>query len=159
MTFQLVDLNGSHLAQAVEIWEAGWHDAHANLVPKELVELRTSESFLTRLHEHIANTRIGQNGGEVLGLCMTQSDELYQMYVSAKARGQGLAQALMADAENRLRDTGHESAWLACAVGNERAARFYEKCGWKNAGVRTVELATSQGVFPLPVWRFEKALI
>ena len=30
----------------------------------------------------------------------------------------------MADGEARLADRGVEIAWLACAIGNERAARF-----------------------------------
>ncbi len=159
MIFRIIDLNETDIAQAVQIWETGWHDAHASIVPKQLVELRTSESFLKRLHEHSANTRIGTNGDEPLGLCITKGDELDQMYVSPKARGLGLAQALMADAEDRLRSAGHSTAWLACAVGNDRAARFYAKCGWTNVGIRTVELDTMDGVFPLQIWRFEKSLI
>ena len=31
--------------------------------------------------------------------------------------------ALMADAEARFTNHGVETAWLACAIGNERAAR------------------------------------
>ena len=30
-----------------------------------------------------------------------------------------------------------EVAWLACAIGNDRAARFYEKSGWRRAGRRS----------------------
>ncbi|MEM5473463.1 GNAT family N-acetyltransferase [Hoeflea sp. AS60] len=159
MMFRIIELNETDIAQAVQIWQNGWHDAHASIVPKELVELRTSESFLQRLREHSANTRIGTSDGEPLGLCITEGDELYQMYVSPKARGLGLAQALMVDAEDRLRSAGHSSVWLKCAVGNDRAARFYAKCGWTNAGTRTVELDTTDGVFPLQIWRFEKTLI
>lgn len=159
MNFQLVDLTESHLAQAARIWEEGWHDAHARILPKELADLRTSASFLKRLRDNIATARIGLSGDDVLGLCIIYGDELYQMYVSAMARGQGLAQLLMADAESRLRSAGHSSAWLACAIGNDRAARFYEKSGWTNAGIRTIELDTPDGLFPLQVWRFEKTLI
>jgi hypothetical protein len=35
-----------------------------------------------------------------------------------------------ADAEAQLSARCVETAWLACATGNARAARFYEKCGW-----------------------------
>ena len=64
----------------------------------------------------------------------------------------------MADAETRLRESGVEIAWLACAIGNERAARFYEKSGWRRAGVVVSEVETSDGLFPLEVWRYEKSL-
>ena len=89
---------------------------------------------------------------------MVTEDELYQMYVSRDARGTGIAQALITDAENRIRGAGQPSAWLACAVGNERAGRFYEKSGWINSGQTIVELDTSSEAFPLEVWKFVKDL-
>jgi ribosomal protein S18 acetylase RimI-like enzyme len=89
---------------------------------------------------------------------MLKGDELYQLYVSAQARGSGVAAALMADAEARLAEAGVATAWLACAIGNERAARFYEKCGWRRAGTMINELDTPDGMFPLEVWRYEKSV-
>ncbi|MFQ6550444.1 GNAT family N-acetyltransferase [Aestuariibius sp. 2305UL40-4] len=89
---------------------------------------------------------------------MTKENKLQQMYVSPKARGSGVAQALMEDAENRISTAGHPMAWLACAVGNGPASRFDEKSGWTNAGRHVVALDTSDGAFPLEVWRFEKQL-
>ena len=49
-------------------------------------------------------------------------------------------------------------AWLACAIGNDRAARFYEKCGWTRMGTMINEAETSRGPFSLEVWRYEKQL-
>jgi RimJ/RimL family protein N-acetyltransferase len=48
--------------------------------------------------------------------------------------------------------------WLACAIGNERAARFYEKSGWRRTGTMVSQLETPNGIFPLEVWRYEKRL-
>ncbi len=73
-----------------------------------------------------------------------------------QARGSGAAAALMADAEARLAKSGVETAWLACAIGNHRAARFYEKCGWCRVGVVTYQAETATGYFPLRVWHYEK---
>ena len=53
---------------------------------------------------------------------------------------------------------GVARAWLACAMGNNRAARFYEKCEWENVGISTEHMETSEGPFALDVWRFEKTL-
>jgi ribosomal protein S18 acetylase RimI-like enzyme len=78
--------------------------------------------------------------------------------VSARARGSGVAAALVADAEARLGASGVGTAWLACAIGNERAARFYEKCGWHRAGTVVEYLEIPNGTFPLEVWRYEKSL-
>jgi GNAT superfamily N-acetyltransferase len=44
---------------------------------------------------------------------MLKGDELYQLYVSAPARGSGVAAALVADAEARLAEGGVKTAWLA----------------------------------------------
>jgi RimJ/RimL family protein N-acetyltransferase len=70
----------------------------------------------------------------------------------------GIAAALVKDAEARLAETGVDTAWLACAIGNERAARFYEKCGWHLAGTMVNHAETADGTFPLEVWRYEKSL-
>jgi hypothetical protein len=89
---------------------------------------------------------------------MIQADELYQLYVSAKARGTGIARALISDGEQRIAALGIQVAWLACAIGNERAAKFYQKSGWHRTGIMTSKLPTPDGIFPLDVWRYEKDL-
>jgi len=92
------------------------------------------------------------------GFCIVKDDELYQLYVAEASRGAGIAAALVADAETRLAERGVRKAWLACAIGNERAARFYEKGGWQRAGNMTSALETVAGPFSLEVWRYEKVL-
>lgn len=69
-----------------------------------------------------------------------------------------MAGALLADAEQRLGALGAVTAWLACAIGNARAARFYEKHGWRRVGNMVSQLPTPDGHFPLEVWRYEKSL-
>jgi GNAT superfamily N-acetyltransferase len=144
-----------HLAK---LWYDGWQDAHAEIVPAELTRLRTLESFRERLKAALPTVRVADSSGEPAGFCIVKDDELYQLFVAAKARGSGVAAALVADAEARLAEAGVEIAWLACAIGNERAARFYEKCGWRRAGVVVNNLDTPNGTFPLEVWRYEKRL-
>jgi GNAT superfamily N-acetyltransferase len=145
--------------QLAKVWHDGWHDAHAQIVPAELVRLRTLESFRNRLQAALPNIRVVGPSGAPVGFCIVREDELYQLFVSAQSRGSGVAATLVADAETRLSDIGVETAWLACAIGNERAARFYEKCGWHRAGTMINEAETSAGTFPLEVWRYEKSLM
>ena len=87
---------------------------------------------------------------------MLKGDELYQFYVARAARGSGVADALMEAAEAELARRGVATPWLACGIGNDRAARFYEKRGWVNARRQTNRLETPEGVFEFEVWRFEK---
>ena len=110
--------------QLARIWYEGWNDAHAHLVPAELTRQRTLESFRDRLLAALSDVRVAGASGTPVGFAMTKGDELYQLYVSAPARGSGVAAALIDDAGARLAASGIETAWLACAIGNYRAARF-----------------------------------
>jgi GNAT superfamily N-acetyltransferase len=121
------DAEETEIGHLARLWHDGWQDAHAAIVPAELARLRTLESFAERLRDGLASVRVVDVAGEPAGFSMTKGDELYQLFVSAEARGTGVAAALIEDAEVRLADAGVGVAWLACAIGNERAARFYEK--------------------------------
>jgi ribosomal protein S18 acetylase RimI-like enzyme len=112
------------------LWCDGWHETHAPLSPLELICLRSLASFRDRLQAALPNVYVVGPVGAPLGFCSLKGEELYQLFVSPEAHGSGVAAALIADAEARLVKRGVETAWLACAVGNYRAARFYEKSGW-----------------------------
>lgn len=140
------------------VWYDAWQDAHAEILPLELARLRTLENFRERLISAIADTRVVGQVGDPRGFCIIKHDELYQLFVDARSRGAGVASALLADAEDRLRLSGVRTAWLACAIGNDRAARFYEKSGWQRTGVMINQAETSEGPFPVEVWRYEKSL-
>ena len=141
-----------------KLWYDGWYEAHAHLVPLELIRLRTLDSFRDRLRANLENVRAVGPPGAPLGFSMLRGNELYQLYVSRQARGGGMATALIADAEARLAEAGTETAILDCAIGNLRAARFYDKQGWHRTGTVAVHVETTEGDFPLEIWRYEKQL-
>lgn len=141
-----------------QLWNDGWRDVHVALVPPELTALRTPESFRERLRVRLADTFVAESDGTTIAFFMLKDAELYQFYVSAPARGTGVAATLMAAAEDRMRDRGIAVAHLGCAIGNDRAARFYEKAGWQRTGVVADMVETSGGPFRLEVWRYEKPL-
>lgn len=152
------DAKLSEIGALAKIWFDGWQDAHARIVPLELVRLRTLQSFDERLRAASTSVRVAATGGAPLGFYFLKGPELYQFYVSAVARGSGIAAVLMTDAETRLRERQVHTAWLACAIGNDRAARFYEKCGWLRIGTITDPVEVPGGTFALDVWRYEKSL-
>src|SRR5580658_2753318 len=100
------DAKLSEIGQLAKIWFDGWQDAHAQIVPAELARHRTLESFGERLRALIAGVRVVGPADAPVGFYMLKGDELYQFYVSSRARGTGVAAALMADAEIRLGESG-----------------------------------------------------
>jgi GNAT superfamily N-acetyltransferase len=145
----------SELDALANLWHEGWQETHAPILPADLARFRTLPSFRSRLEAGQHDVRVMGEPGTPLGLCMLKGDELYQLYV---ARGGGVAVALLADAERRLAARGVTTAWLACAIGNDRAARFYDKNGWRRVGTVSYQIPTPDGLFPLDVWRYEKKL-
>jgi ribosomal protein S18 acetylase RimI-like enzyme len=152
------DAHASEIDALAKLWYDAWQDAHARIVPETLTRARTRESFRERIAAMLADTRVAGLVGAPLGFCILREDELYQLFVVAAARGAGIAAALIDDAEARLAARGVETTWLTCAIGNDRAARFYEKRGWHRAGIVVDPLETSLGIIPLEVWRYEKIL-
>jgi len=148
----------SETAALAKIWYDGWQDAHADLLPEELARHRTLESFKQRIEADLSCILVAGPHGHPVGFSMINGDEFYQLYVTAAARGSGAAALLLAGAEATLERKGVKTAWLACAIGNERARRFYERQGWRYAGTMINQLEIPGGPFPLEVWRYEKNL-
>ena len=152
------DAKVSEIEPLTNIWFDGWQDAHARIVPAELARLRTLQSFEDRLRAALSGVRVAEVAGTPVGFYLLKGAELYQFYVSSSARGSGIAAVLMADAEAQLSRKGVHIAWLACAIGNDRAARFYEKRGWSRTATVTDHVEIPGGTFALDVWRYEKSL-
>jgi GNAT superfamily N-acetyltransferase len=155
---QIRDAVADEVDALARLWHDAWHEAHARIVPPQLTGIRTLQDFTTRLREALDRTRVAGATGRPDGFCIVKGDELDHLFVAAHARGTGTAAALLADAESRLAAEGVELAWLACAIGNERAARFYEKSGWRRACVFVHRPQTPDGKLEIETWRYEKRL-
>lgn len=151
-------MQADDIAACAHLWHEGWHDAHAAICPADLCRLRTLESFAERLEKDLAQARVAVVGDARAGFWIRRADELYQFFVGRRWRGTGLASQMLADAEAQIAACGHRRAWLACTVGNTRAARFYERHGWQRKATETMAFETSEGPFELAAWRYEKAL-
>ena len=141
------------------MWHATWHETHGPLVPISLTQARTEEEFHRRTLSMLPEMRLTGPEGGPTGLCVVTGDELDQLYVSKSARGDGTADALMADALDRLRANGAGRAWLIVAQRNDRAARFYERHGWERTETGIAEVRLASGLrFPIKTWRYERDL-
>ena len=122
-------------AEVAAIWHAGWRDGHLGHVADDLVAARPEESFRTRAAQRVDDTIVAERDGQVAGFIMIVDDELEQVYVDARHRGTGVADRLMACAEQHIAAAGYATAWLAVVAGNARARRFYERRGWTDGGL------------------------
>lgn len=149
----------NELDALARLWYEVWHETHAPIMPPALTPLRTLENFSDRLAAAFPNVRVSGEPGAPLGFSLIRNNELYQLYLATEARGTGIAAALLADAEARIKSSGHTTAWLACAINNSQAERFYTKHGWILIRTERIEVETPGELFPVDIWRFEKSLI
>ena len=152
---QIETAKAADVPAIVRLWHAGWHQGHGDVVPAALVALRVPAEFEARARERLGQTHVARGPEGLMGFYMLEGDELYQFYVAKEQQGQGVAGRLMAAAEAAL--VGR-MAWLACSVGNDRAAAFYEKAGWTRGPAEVYATQTAQGPVDVTVWRFEKDL-
>jgi len=73
------------------LWFDGWQDAHAAILPPALQQLRTLESFRERLLRGLSQVYAAGPVNMPLGFYVLKHDELDQLFVSAQARGTGVA--------------------------------------------------------------------
>jgi DNA/RNA-binding domain of Phe-tRNA-synthetase-like protein/GNAT superfamily N-acetyltransferase len=155
-TVEIGPAGSEDVDDVAEIWCHGWRDGHLGLVPQELADVRTDESFRTRAFQRVRDTTLATVDGTVAGFVMVVGDEVEQVYVSAAYRGTGVAGALMAEAERQVRANGHGKAWLAVVAGNARARAFYERVGWRDEGPFHYTAVTERGPILVPCHRYTK---
>ena len=134
------------------------------LAPSFLAERTGAHMFRSRALERVADTLVAcDRHGEVVGFCVCvgsgDSAEIEQLFLSARARGAGVAAPLLEAGEELLRARGSTHAHLYCMPLNARALHFYERGGWRRRGVRGHEVQISGGrTFTLQLMRLEKPL-
>ena len=131
-----------------------WRDAYAGVIPDGVLATMSAEPnarFIGRLTDPPEGTDIvvAVDGSVIVGFAntgplRTQEDaaepdppglgEVNAIYVHPDRVGAGIGQALMAEAETRLRGHGLVPIHLWVLVDNPRARRFYERYGFAADG-------------------------
>ena len=81
------------------------------------------------------STWIAEADTRILGFAVVDADKanVWALFVDTKAEGCGVGQALHAQMIKWSRETGLTQLSLSTG-GGTRAARFYERAGWKKVG-------------------------
>lgn len=128
-----------------------WRAAYAGLISADVLDQLDAEREGMRRaahwDEHHSDPRggelIAERDGVVVGWAVigTSRDhelpndgEVYAMYAIPAEWSRGVGHALMLAAEDRLRSAGFRRAHLWVLEGNDRAASFYQRHGWREDG-------------------------
>ena len=144
-------------AALVDIWHAGWHDAHRGHVPDALCATRDRGFFVERA-AGFASGFVAVSSEEVVAFTLVDGAQLDQLYVAAPWRGRGAGALLTCAAEEAIRSAGFDEAWLMVAAGNHSARRFYSRRGWSDSGASTVTLDSPSGSVSVVAHRYVKRL-
>jgi len=139
------------------LWHRGWSDGHLGHVPEALHAHRRLADFQQRVPPRIPTTTVAVAGGKLVGFVTVRDDEVEQVYVAAPARGTGVSVLLLRHGEEEV-GKRYSTAWLAVAVGNARARRFYERQGWRDVAALEYPAETGAGPITVACRRYEKAV-
>lgn len=156
--FRLRPAEAADAEAILDIWVEGWWDGHGDVAPAALRRCRGRDGLRARLDEAMAAMSVAEHDGVVAGFVSVKGNELANLYVRRSRRGGELAAALLACGEAMLAQAGVAEAFLWCAVGNDRAYRFYRRERWIDQGVVECDVATPEGPARLPSHRFVKRL-
>lgn len=163
------------LADAVGISRvqvSSWLQAYAGLMPESYLKQQSVEGRLARWSELLGSKNDAEGGTWVatrhddivgfvsFGPCRDPQPsrglnwEVYALYVTPDQWGQGVGASLIAEALSRL-PAAAEVVSLWVLAGNQRAIRFYEKCGFAHDGTEKVEM---RGGYAIREQRFVRPL-
>ena len=130
-----------------------WKEAYVGLVNQDFLDRRTMEMSLQSAQRAFDNgiaTSIAKDGERVVGFVdfghyrldgLHDAGEVYAIYVLKEYYGKGIGYALMKRAFDALSEYPQTAVWVL--TGNERAIRFYKRCGFEFDGEKKViELGT-----------------
>jgi ribosomal protein S18 acetylase RimI-like enzyme len=97
----------------------------------------TTESVSDMLASGDYLTTIAEDHGRPVGFTMAQISQgyIFACFVKPEFEGHGFGRALMNAAEDGLRRSGVEQAWLSTGANEKlRAVGFYRHLGWRDDG-------------------------
>lgn len=121
-----------------------WKEAYVGLVNQDFLDRRTMEMSLQSAQWAFDNgitTLIARDRERVVGFAdfgryrlddLLDAGEIYAIYILKEYYGKGIGFALMKKALDALSEYPQTAVWVL--TGNERAIRFYKRCGFEFDG-------------------------
>jgi putative acetyltransferase len=105
----------------------------ANYLPEQRHGISFDMLFAPHVRFFVAWTREGAQGCGGVAL-ISDFAELKRMYVRRESRGSGVAEAILERLTNEAVSAGMRLLRLETGIRQERAIRFYERCGFRVCG-------------------------
>lgn len=123
-------------------WKS-WQESYTGLIDRTYLEERiTLEKCIQIAHRRPERILIAKDGEKVIGFVgygayrddtLSDHGEIYALYVLQSYQIQGVGHALISAAMKLLRNYDQIALWVL--EDNERAIRFYKRCGFHFDGV------------------------
>lgn len=121
-------------------WKS-WQEAYPGLVDQEYLNQLTLEKCETISYKWTENILIAKDEEKVVGFAgygkyrneeLENTGEIFAIYILKDYYGKGVGQILMKEALDMIKEYPKTAVWVL--KGNDRAIRFYEKCGFQCDG-------------------------
>ena len=121
-------------------WKA-LREAYAGMLDQAYLDRQTMEKCVKMAYQWPDNVLVAKDGDKVIGFvgygsCRDEdlpgTGEVIALYVLSEYYGKQVGHALMQAALEKLSGYGKIALWVL--KGNDRAIRFYEKCGFRFDG-------------------------
>ncbi len=137
-------ISQSDLPSVARIHIASWQAAYKGIVPASFLSsmdvAERTERWLSRYDKIADSMFVAEVDGQIQAwvLCgrsrevddPTTTGEVYAIYADPTSWGKGLGTALLARAEQTLRDSGFTDVFLWVLADNTSARSFYTACGY-----------------------------
>ena len=149
ITYKYMETESEIRGKAYVHWKS-WQEAYKGIVDQRYLDALTLEKCESIAHSFPDNTIIAKDEDLVVGFaCYNKyrSDELENagevsaIYILSEYYGQGVGYQLMQMALEKLSEYPRVAVWVL--KDNERAIRFYKRCGFEfDGGEKTLNLAS-----------------
>jgi GNAT superfamily N-acetyltransferase len=150
--------DASDISRVAALYHAVWHETHAPFMPQAEIIHRSMGFFIERMTALLQSTLVTELNEEVVAFSAWRGQHLGQLFVAVSHRGTHVASSLLTAAEIEMAKEGVVEAELHCAVGNDRARRFYERMGWHHKAKIMEQVAGRHEQIDVPFWCMTKVL-
>lgn len=118
-----------------------WQQAYTGLIDQSCLDNMSEEKCVEIAYKWPDNLLVAKDGERVVGFVgygkcrnedLCDAGEVFAIYILKEYYGKGVGKALMDAALDLLKDYKQVAVWVL--KGNERAIRFYQKCGFRIDG-------------------------